>query len=144
VRAQFAGCTKPPHPNMLMSPRAVKSYRDFVKSESQSIGVGLKSQSSIFKTETVLLADRTGWSSEKCWLHILRSQDSRLTPLFRYCLAKSIKVEGSLEIRKRFKLAAMLQYLRSPDSYSKLWREWIPEKFEVAARNLHLQLQHLR
>ena len=60
-----------------------------------------------------------------------------LSPLFRYCLAISMKHSKFKIIARNFLISAALQYMRAKEEYDEIWGDAIPVSFKKAAPGIY-------
>ncbi len=141
IRRQFVsvsidtkGGVRPPQPESFLRELAFRNYETGRLLIHRDVQVALVCQRSKFETEVTKLA-HAGYAlpSEKLWAMVLGNRDIDLSPLFRYCLARSIATEAKTaepgrftDIAKRFHEEAALQYIFAPEAYDAFWKTALP------------------
>lgn len=129
VRAQFQmfRASGPPRPNQLVSQRTQSLIAAEVGHVSEQIRLALTTQVSLLRTLLVVaLAQAGGRPKELVWAEVLLTPDSRLTPLFRYCIAAS---ESLADVSSHYREAALAEYRRWPALYDLHWARCLPPGF---------------
>ncbi len=130
VTAQFQAISaistkwQPPPPNHLKTNTAVCIHREYVIDAQNQFRRELTTQHHIFENEYITKENCfPGATPPEYWLLILQDTGNSLTPLYRYCIGRSQKLE---EIYDIFRLAAYDQFLLDPANYIRYWTDMIP------------------
>jgi hypothetical protein len=148
VRRQFHMLrpeVKPPFPNQLNTPLALKNFELGKEQSLREIRLAFKTQVQLarnnIQANKVVDGDNSQEDTFAAWDAVLDDDDSPLSALFRYCLARneyeSTKDDRFKDIVEQYYQPAALQYLQDPEAYDEVWgSEWIPDWFLAAARKV--------
>ena len=131
VRAQFQAfrASGPPRPNQLASARNLAAVSAEMERASEQIRLALTTQVSVLRSLlAVALAHACGRPKERVWAEVLLAPDSRLTPLFRYCIAAS-EGESLADVSDHYRESALAEYRRWPTLYDRHWAQCLPRGF---------------
>jgi hypothetical protein len=116
-------------PNQLATENLLKLYREWQPQYGKQIAQAFHTQQAIARSQIAYCAE-FNQSYEQTFAMVLLDESLQLTAMFRYCLAVGEKLDA---IAARYKDAAVLEYLSSPDDYDKYWGEWIPQQLRNSA-----------
>jgi hypothetical protein len=130
-----------PQPNWLLGERMLNEY----KSDSRPVGKAVRAayiarafeeerarlEERLFEWDDIISHDKDREYTElEIQRAILGDDNLALTPLFRFCLAIQKRQD---DIAEYFYGMAILQYLRYPEAYRRVWGDMIPGWFHKAA-----------
>lgn len=134
IRKRFALAkgSNPPWPTQI----AVVSYLDTYKGltevlaeEDVQIAFELDKKYCLtaYGSQRYNVGDKT---PQTVWTAILLDMSLDVTPLMRYCLAKELGLD---KVVKMLEDRALLQYMKSPSTYDKVWGKHIPPELASAS-----------
>lgn len=117
-----------PLPNMLTSDWFIGQYRkQYPVVDEQEASLQLRMETEIFRRKIACLLERRG---TRTLVEIRRAAlvDDQITcsPLFRFCAARSEKIE---DIAEDYSALAAVQFTPSAEAYKAAWGEFIPQDF---------------
>ena len=144
IRDQFTNldlAAPVPFPDFFRSDRAVDNYRLGRESAANTLKVELTDSELSFRQRVARHHEsHPGKSEDMCWLAVLWDPDARLSPLFRYLVARGIvarqetrEVSRFTELMAHFTEEAMLRFCRDADLYKRLWAKLLPKGFAEEA-----------
>lgn len=128
---QSSNILRPVYPNQIANRRYLQDYVDLSKQEQQDIASRFEFEKSFGRSRIVLEQHLKTTTMQESTFKILVDETLPLSALFRYSLARSMKM---FDVCRRYRLAAIAQYLEAPDEYDEIWREWLPACFKENAR----------
>jgi len=130
--------TNPPTPAQLLSDRYMELYRLSRRRLRQDLTASLRCQQTTARTELTHLQQFGGETMLSAFSLVLDDEALELTPLFRYCLARSLRRKDfSARAKKEFLDAAALQYVRAREEYDVVWGNFIPLDFKRLAQKAY-------
>ncbi len=144
MRAQFSPAAlkldRPPEPNELLSSNRLALYHDTVQSMERTIAVSLTSQRSKATVE-IAFAEAAGKTPLDAYMWVLTNDGIELSPLFRYCLARSLTGVQFQDVARHYLPAAVLQYIYFAAAYEQHWGAYLPPGFARVAEQLYARAQ---
>ncbi len=138
VEAQFRGTGKHcPEPFQLCSPAAVDRYLRHNQSVVAEMPWDFQHQKLVCHAELTARFAGTNWTRSEILANVLYDETLDMSALFRYCFAVQAKEP---QIADTYKREAIIQYMRRPDEYDKVWAQLIPEGFHSYAEGQYLNL----
>ena len=143
IRRQFdatEACDAPPWPNGLSLGR----YEKGCEVARRQIASALRLNVNTATTEFAL-PPYEGDTKQDQWRSVLMQMQQPLSPLFRYCLARSILEQTGdqqfADVMSEYRVVAALQYVRDADEYDRLWGpNLIPAGFREMAASIYEEL----
>lgn len=120
-------------PNTIAIEKYLGAYQEACDNLVQELAIDLNTQKQICRVRILSASPLVGRTSKEITKHVLLDETVSLSPLFRYCLAKSEDLRG---VAKRYGKKALNQYLLSMDDYDVAWGIWIPEVLQRKAREI--------
>lgn len=129
VRATFYRKEMAPNPNQAVGRTALDRYQMYVAPGTvleikNSLLNALDCNKSLAQSEVVRQKTYFDRDDVGAWRMTLLSSSVNLSPLFRYCVAKS---QGWDDIAEDFEATAQRQYAQNPMLYDEAWAALIPE-----------------
>lgn len=130
-----------PEPNQLLQHERMSNFSRMYAVEHREIRRTWELQRGKAAARMESAQRHSRMTPEMSWVHCLVGPDDDMTPLFRFVLAWSIKLERFQEIAARFRLNALNQYHYCPDIYDEVWGAGLfPAGFADEADALYLRL----
>jgi hypothetical protein len=143
VRRQFgcfSGVGKPPRPEMMLGPAALKRYEDGREISARDIEVALGTQKQTMRTNIAVKLS-VGYAKEQAWEDVLLDLDLGMSALFRYCMAVSmaneLKSKRFMVMAGEFRTPAAIQYVRDAAAYDQFWKDLIPRYIRKNAEEIY-------
>lgn len=137
VRAQFSGRThNPPRPTELLNAKALDRAGRAKACDTQDFTVFFRSQINTYCVEVIRLNELMEWPKELIWLTVLKDESLSLSSLFRYCQAVAIGGPRFEKVARKYRVAAMLQYIRGREEYDRVWKDWLSPEFKAECQKL--------
>lgn len=131
---------QPPQLPELLSPKLMAMYQAYRRHLPARVSQRLRSDVGTARSQVVRHNAAGGYSMEDATWFTLTNGLLSISPLFRYCLAMG---ESNPRFHRlavqRFEQAAVLQYMRSPDEYDRIWADILPPDFRRRARRNYLR-----
>ncbi len=114
-----------PNPNYFYGQKALDRWRSLRRGQEKTVELALR-------IENELAASRMGYylamgfNKRRAYRTTLVDDTLNLSPLFRYCVAKSLDYDDIVE---HFYEAAAMQYMQFPGYYDKYWHDFLPKGF---------------
>lgn len=152
IRSQFSGLKIYDHPptiDHLAGEKAMDKFESRRELLIENAGLKLRSESNRLTREIHWWVNTAGYPSHQAWDAALSDNSTPLSPLFRYCMARSIlqRDRDKVQERERFErvirtyeVPAALQFARSPHMYLRVWSEIVPRDFKDKAFHIYDQL----
>lgn len=131
----------PPLPNCLLADRYRKIYARSRTADEAVVASALRNQVQTAAGEIRLLQHLEGLSMERATFRVLEDESLPLSALFRYCLAAGMpQATQFAPLKKRYRAAAAVQYLRAREAYDKVMGpRWLPEPFIRRVEDYYLE-----
>jgi len=124
-----------PTPAQLLSTQFRKFYKQAKTMALEEIKKRFESERRLAKTHVMAKQSVNELTMQDATEEVLLDEDIDLSPLFRYCLARSMKTPEFADLATRFFLQrAVLQYVRASSDYGEVYGEWIPDDFRRSAK----------
>ncbi len=120
-----------PEPAQLMTEGRLCSYREARARHGAMVAQALHSQLGVVRAEVAFTME-AAMSAEAATLVVLMNDGIELSPLFRYCIARSIGKACQLAA-KSYRLEAIMQFNCFPEHYVAHWRRYLPVGFATMA-----------
>lgn len=125
-----------PEPHQLITEARLAAYEERKQKLGPALATALASQKEIAAME-IAAVEGDGRSSEDACAATLVNTSVELSPLFRYCLARSMPGERFRAIAKLYVYAAVRQFMCYREHYCAHWRAWLPSGFPAMAEALY-------
>ena len=123
--------SKPPYPNQIANMQYLEAYQTgYLEKLADSLQGMLQYEKTCCKTFISLAEEETPKRGKPLWRFVLVDESIPLSPLFRYCLARS---EDIADVAENYEIPAMSQFMTAYDEYDKVWGAWIPTDFKERA-----------
>jgi hypothetical protein len=123
VTAQFRTNSRPPSPNVLLSPTAITRYEHALETQAEELRRKLMIYDRVFAQKAFELEHLLGCNKATAARAAIRNMDADLSPLYRYSRCMRARDEESAS---RFHDAALIQYLCRHNAYDEFWGDLIP------------------
>jgi len=131
---QNATLNRAPEPFQLKTPALLNDYQVWRKKEINSLRISFRTQKSIAVTNIrIQRSYDPELSDSDVYGLVLTDESIELSALFRYCLAKSLRLK---KIASIYLHRAAMQFYCNPVGYIKVWKRWLPKGFKVKASKL--------
>ncbi len=128
-----------PEPADLMSATARERFLAQRRQRLGDVRRALPAERTAF-FEAVSLAElMTGKQGTEIWGDVLTDDTVSLSPLFRYCLAKSVGGVSFERIAAYYRSSALAQFSQYPAAYARYWEAVLPAGFARSARRDYLR-----
>jgi hypothetical protein len=87
-------------------------------------------------TAAIAMYQSVGVEKEESYAAVLFDKSIAISPLMRYCVSMSIGGEFK-KIARQFEPDAILQFMRYPAEYKRVWKAVLPKGFTVRARRIY-------
>lgn len=121
-------------PQSIANTRYLTSYQAANGLACDDIHCALHTEKRVYHDYVVLTAKGYGYQGKELHSFALLNDDLRISPLFRYCLAAS---EGIEYVMRRYRQAAISQYLMLPSVYDQEWADWITDGLKKIAADFY-------
>lgn len=113
-------------PDQIALPSKLELYHKVCQVDEKHLAQQLRTEQQLCCAEIEMswLFDMHG---REAWEYVLLNDNLELSPLFRYCLASSEKLQSVMD---RYCQEAVAQYLMSPAGYDSTWTRWLPSDFQ--------------
>ncbi len=131
--AAYGGTNKDPDARMLVGDKGLAVYANAHRNLRERVALAIQTEKRQAETFFCLTKmERPGESDAVVWVRVLTDPQADYSPLFRYCLARSVGAEKAAAV---YREKAFWQYIRSPWAYDEAMAQAIPSDFrEEAAR----------
>jgi hypothetical protein len=140
IRIQFEPASlrlhDPPEPRQLLTPARQTLYTQAKAALAGNIALSLGTQQEIATSEAAYVCS-SGRSTADAVAHVIADENLELSPLFRYCLARSMTGERFQTLAGIYKVRAVLQYVCYADAYQATWHQHLPVGFARMAESLY-------
>lgn len=140
IRIQFEHVPfgrRPPEPNQLGSAGRVRTWERAFAAKEEEVRLALQLESEIAKMWISYHQRMVGRLKEDSYEIVLLDTALELSPLFRYCLARSIGGLRFRRIAKRYEIGACVQYRRYRAYYKRHWGGVLPAGFSRHSRQVY-------
>jgi hypothetical protein len=110
----------PPEPNQLLGREALRAYREYLPKVHAELEVQFKIELSSASCR-IGVGQALGDDYEKACLMTLGGGDIRVSPLFRYWLARTMGTERALRIGRNYEEDALYQFSMHPAEYGEVY-----------------------
>jgi hypothetical protein len=117
-----------PEPGQLMTPDCVRYFEKLHARLGESLQVALNTQRAV-ATASIQGLESTGMSRDEAVAVVLCDKGMGLSPLFRYCLARSMPLPRFQRLARRFLPGALAQFAMYRQQYARVWRAFLPVGF---------------
>lgn len=128
-----------PEPNNLRSEKCLAIWAKYSPRLLDDMAVRLVTEKSVASAE-IASYQVVGIAKEDSYSAVLMNRHVAISPLMRYCLAKSI---GGLRFRRiaaRFEPEAVMQFMRYRQQYAAVWKDVLPKGFAARAKRIYPHL----
>lgn len=132
---------RPPEPFQLRSAERLHAYLEARDSMGDVIAAALESQRTLATTEICYLINGGRTNVSQATLTVLSDESLELSPLFRYCLARSMVGVKFQRLAREYLRPAILQFSYYEGHYAEHWNRWLPCGFVEQARKLYKRYQ---
>lgn len=137
VRAVFQMHKGHNSPACFTNEAALAAYRQFSKFSVEEAQYDFMTFQEEAKSAFWQMEQTIPLPPDKLWRQVILSPDLHGGPLFRYCLAVSVKQE---DLAARCCHSAMMEYIKYPDEYDSALGKFIPHYFRSGAKHLREKL----
>lgn len=116
--------SRTPWPESLISPCSSRIFEIATEESRRQLPAAFAFQQQLCRRTTCLIREDEELAGAALFSRVLLDDTNGLSPLFRYCLARSVGLNVASD---RFFKAALLQYLVHTDTYDKVWDNWVPQ-----------------
>lgn len=129
----------PPMPNQLLSPQAMRRYREGSENIQYEIELAYRHQMNLARQRIISYQTVSNIAMPDAVLRVLNDTTLSLSALLRYCLAFDMLShgEGFKSLAEEFKGEAALQYMRHQEEYDNSWGSTIPVEFKLDAQRIY-------
>lgn len=128
-----------PEPSELRSEKYLLTWRKYrprlLESMETKLGMEKRAGSAAIASYQVV-----GTKRDDSYAIVLMNRHVAMSPLMRYCLARSIGGVRFRRIATRFEPEAILQFMRYRRQYKKAWKDVLPKGFAARARRIYPHL----
>lgn len=118
-----------PNPNYFCGEKALDTWRQSRRGQERAIELSLRSETEAAANKMGFYLSM-GFTKRRAYRTTLLDDSLGLSPLFRYCVAVSLKYD---DIADHFYTAAMTQFAEFDKYYRKFWAEMLPAGFAKRA-----------
>ena len=129
-----------PWPERLISKRNLDGFAAATLAAANTIPAEFAFQQSVCRRYTALIKEDEHLTGQELFARVLLDETINMSALFRYCLARNVKLE---EAAGQFFRPALLQYVLHADTYDRVWKQWIPKSLHVVGLRARLYLKGL-
>ncbi len=126
-----------PEPAQLLGPKYEAKWKKLWSKKEEMLRVSLQWQKDTAKTRIVVRQKLYKQEPEASFKHVLTDGNVDLSPLFRYCLAKSIGGPVMRKVAQTFKAEAILQFECYRKLYKKVWAAELPKGFSAMSKRVY-------
>lgn len=141
MRVQFASlpqdARRVPEPAQIISDRYLQVWSVGKDDIANRVRLALRNEKGIADDKITSFQSKYGFKAEDAYAGTLTLATLGLSPLFRYCLARSIRGERFKKIARRWRRMAVLQYMAERHFYLELWASILPKGFDELAVKRH-------
>ena len=148
IAAQFMGLKTrevPLEPNQICNEGGLQRWNEFQKQKDKSVRDELDIQHAV-AYNFISFYQGGGVSKQDSCAAVVGNYGLALSALYRYCFARALysefKEKRFLNLAKRFRVQAALQFMLSAQDYLREWGDFIPPKFERKARSIWNQMYY--
>jgi hypothetical protein len=140
LRVQFQPETlklsNPPEPSQLMTPDCMQAYDRALSGMDNLVAVSLITQQEIASSEVGFIC-AGGRSTADAIEQVIMDENLELSPLFRFCLARSMTGERFQYLARYYQTPAVLQYVCCAAAFNASWHQYLPMGFAGMADRLY-------
>jgi len=138
IEAQFRKPSKIVlEPTGILSSDALFVYQEFTQYLDAHEPISFNHQKQVCRNAAADLYAATNWTDDEIMGSVLFDESLAMTPLFRYCMAKSLKIE---RVYTDYLHKAVLQYIPRKQLYDNVWGNFIPARFAQKAEQVYWDL----
>jgi hypothetical protein len=128
----------PPKPNQIISAKALESLENARINMIADLKLRYAGYAEEAEQAFLFWRKNRRVSEEQVWREVIASSELSLTPIFRFCLASSLKLDQAATFWRN---EAIQEYVRAPDAYNKVLGNAVPSDFREESERL-LRLLH--
>lgn len=129
----------PPEPAQLRSEKYWRMWEKYSTGLREDIATRLDTEKRSAESE-IASHQVVGVAKEDSYSRVLMNRHVAISPLLRYCLAKSIGGLRFRQIAARFEPEAVMQFMRSRQQYAAVWKDVLPKGFAARAKRIYPNL----